>query len=103
MTMFTVPRPITIYCDNISTQFVSSNRIFNGRTRHFDIRAMRIRETIESGQFIIEHIISRENIADMFTKILTRELLQDFRVRIGIVEFDTFDLVEWIFTPVHDN
>jgi len=86
--MFVIPRPITVFCDNIATQFVSTNRVFNGRTRHFDIRTMRIRELIEEGKFKIEHIVSRENIADMFTKVLPRELIEDFRSRIGIVEID---------------
>ena len=66
-----LPLPITIYCDNKSAKDLAYNPVHHDRTKHIDISYHRIREFILDGTIIIVYVNTKDNPADLFTKIVT--------------------------------
>jgi hypothetical protein len=71
-----IVNPSIVNVDNISTIFISENRVNNSRTRHIDIRYMFVRELIENNVLALRHVATENNMADMFTKALVERTLR---------------------------
>lgn len=66
--------PVRLYVDNRGAQQLAQNSVYHSRTKHIDIRHHFVREVIEEGLVILEHIPTHEMAADIFTKALTKDL-----------------------------
>ncbi|UYV78958.1 hypothetical protein LAZ67_17000494 [Cordylochernes scorpioides] len=64
--------PLIIHCDNRSAIDFSKNNVENKRSKHIDIRYHHVRERIISGEIKIVYIPTKENLADVFTKTLSK-------------------------------
>ena len=42
--------------------------VYNGRTKHIDVRLKRIRELIRDGVILLRHLRTKLMLADVFTK-----------------------------------
>lgn len=72
--------------DNQSAIKIIKNNEMHGRSKHIDIRFHFIREKYQAGYFDIEYICSKEQLADIFTKPLSRERFNYLKNCIGIKE-----------------
>jgi len=63
----------------------TNNPEFHARTKHIDITLHFLRDHVEAGTLELKHIPSRENLADIFTKGLSRQLHQDLTSRLGLL------------------
>ena len=68
-----------VFCDNMGAVKIAKNLTANGRTKHLDIRMQFIKEKVENGAIIVKHIRSCDNIADIFTKALSRKTFEHLR------------------------
>ncbi|TQE11048.1 hypothetical protein C1H46_003308 [Malus baccata] len=75
----------TLFCDNQSAIKLASNPIFHARTKHIEIEHHFIREKVLDGTVKNEHVSSKENVADIFTKALSRGPFEALRVKLGLV------------------
>jgi len=66
--------PTTLYCDNASAIALALSTKGHQRAKHIDIRHHYIRERVSDGQITLQHVPSADNIADVFTKALTKAL-----------------------------
>ncbi|UYV66183.1 hypothetical protein LAZ67_4000630 [Cordylochernes scorpioides] len=66
--------PLIIHCDNRSAIDFSKNNVENNRSKHIDIRYHHVRERIISGEIKMVYIPTKENLADVFTKTLSKRL-----------------------------
>ena len=66
--------PITLYSDNASAIALALSTKGHQRAKHIDIRHHYIRERVKEGQIDLKHVASVDNIADVFTKALTKVL-----------------------------
>lgn len=66
--------PIPILCDNRGAIDFSFNTGFHGRSKHIDMRHHFIRQKVESGEASVSHCASEDNLADIFTKPLSRDV-----------------------------
>ena len=71
-----------VFCDNMGAVKIAKNLTANGRTKHLDIRMQFIKEKVENGAIIVKHIRSCDNIADIFTKALSRKTFEHLRERL---------------------
>ncbi|CAH9103536.1 unnamed protein product [Cuscuta epithymum] len=64
--------PVTIYVDNKSAIALMKNPMFHGRSKHIDIRFHFIRECVERGEIVVQHVCTEEQRGDILTKALSR-------------------------------
>ncbi|GKC28432.1 zinc finger, CCHC-type containing protein [Tanacetum coccineum] len=72
------PKPIaliSIRCDSAATLAKAYSQIYNGKSRHLDVRHSMIMELIRVGMISIEFVWSQHNLADHLTKGLARDLV----------------------------
>lgn len=74
----------SILCDNLGTVHTSSNPVSSGRSKHIDMRYLKIREYQSSSQLEVRHIEGTNNVADMFTKPLVRDPFVKYCRAIGL-------------------
>ena len=70
------PQPvpaICIHCDSQSAIGRAQSHIYDGKSQHISRRHNTIRQLLSNGVMTIEYIRSKENIADLLTKGLTKE------------------------------
>ena len=73
------PGPTVINEDNISAITVLRDVVYNGRTKHIDIRLKSIRDLVRRSALALEYCQTKDQLADMFTKSLGRDLFQRLR------------------------
>ena len=64
---------ILIKCDNTSALYLIKNLIQHSRTKHIDIKHHFIRDHVTNHDVIIEFIDTKHQLADLFTKPLSKE------------------------------
>lgn len=79
----------TLYCDNLSAINISKNLVQQIRTKHIDIRHHFICDLVENKQIILEHISTKNQVADIFTKVLETTQFEALRVALGLCVLKT--------------
>ena len=74
-----VQKPCVVYEDNRSTIKVAENVTAMRRTKHIDIRHHFLREHVENGTIVIKPVSTKDQLADVMTKILGRQEFTRFR------------------------
>jgi hypothetical protein len=74
--------PIHIFCDNQSGIKLAENPVLHQRSKHIDVHYHFTREKLLSNSFTLSYIQSDENVADIMTKGLSRELHQKFLLQL---------------------
>ena len=75
----TIPYPITIYGDNQGSLDMVKNPVSNERSKHIDIKHHFIREKYSEGLIDVCYVPTGENLADIFTKPVTKPKLQKYQ------------------------
>ncbi|GKF00092.1 hypothetical protein Tco_0023442, partial [Tanacetum coccineum] len=77
---------VPIMCDNKGAIDLSKNPVQHSRTKHIEIRHHFLRDNVQKGHISIEKVPSVDNIADILTKPLKRELFNYLRLGLGMME-----------------
>lgn len=77
-----------IRCDNTSTIKLSKNPVFHGRCKHIGVRYHFLRDLVGDGTVELQHVGSKEQIADIFTKPLHREVFVKLREKLGVCSLE---------------
>ncbi|MCO5552308.1 hypothetical protein L7F22_005819 [Adiantum nelumboides] len=77
----------TIYTDNQSALVVARNPVFHARTKHIEVHYHYVRERLSAGEISLAYVPTQDNLADLFTKALSREKLEAFRKALGLLPF----------------
>ncbi|GJR74806.1 retrovirus-related pol polyprotein from transposon TNT 1-94 [Tanacetum coccineum] len=75
---------IPMYCDNRSAIALCCNNVQHSRSKHIDIRHHFIREQVEKGVVELYFVTTDYQLADIFTKALSRERFEFLLLRLGI-------------------
>ncbi|KAK2444335.1 putative mitochondrial protein [Trifolium repens] len=75
---------LTLYCDNMSAINISKNPVQHSKTKHIDIRHHYIRDLVENKIVVLEHVGTKEQVADIFTKALDAVQFEKLRSKLGI-------------------
>ncbi|GJT58426.1 hypothetical protein Tco_1001959 [Tanacetum coccineum] len=73
---------VLIMCDNKG----AIDLIQHSRTKHIEIRHHFLRDNVQKGNISIEKVASEDNIADILTKPLKREVFNYLRLGLGMME-----------------
>lgn len=106
--------PIQLNGDNKGALDLILNPEFHARTKHVEVQFHFVREVIDDGFVITNHVPTSEMIADIFTKPLTPTTFRKFRSMLGVQEVkdeeektrekeDTTHQIEWGPANGHQN
>jgi len=77
-------KPFPIMNDNAGTIALSKNPVHHERSKHIGLRHHFLRERVEDNTISLSHVPSADNIADLLTKGLPRELFDRLRDLLGV-------------------
>lgn len=83
------PISTTLHSDNLSAVYLSTNPALHSRSKHFDTDHHYIREQVALGLIETHHIPAKLQLADIFTKPLSRKLFLELRGKLGVQEMTT--------------
>ncbi|GJV98016.1 hypothetical protein Tco_1549593, partial [Tanacetum coccineum] len=75
---------ILLYCDSKSAIAISCNPVQHSKTKHIDIQYHFIKEHVEKGPVEIYFVGTKYQLADLFTKALSKERFEYLVHRIGM-------------------
>jgi hypothetical protein len=73
-----------VYCDNISTVYLSTNPVQHQCTKHMEIDLHFIREKVAIGQVRVLHVPTTSQVTDIFMKGLPSSVFNEFRFSLNI-------------------
>ena len=76
--------PVKLYVDNQGAIALAKNPVHHQRTKHIDIRYHFIRSEIANNNVDIQYVPSNENLADLFTKPVSRNKIKSFVKSFGL-------------------
>ena len=77
--------PTVIYYDNTSVISLSKNLIQHPKEKHIPIKYHYLRDQDEKMTIKLEYIATQEQIANIFTKSLNRDVFEYLRQRLRVV------------------
>lgn len=77
-----------IKCDNTSTIKLSKNPVFHGRCKHIGVKYHFLRDLVGKGIVELKHVGTKEQVADIFTKPLHRDIFIKLRNELGVCSLE---------------
>ncbi|XP_070014274.1 secreted RxLR effector protein 161-like [Nicotiana sylvestris] len=79
---------VALLCDNTCALNMPKNLVQHKRTKHIDVRYYFLRDNVEKGLICMKFCSTEDQIADIFTKALSREQLERNRVKLGLLKLN---------------
>jgi hypothetical protein len=73
-----------VYCDNVSTVYLSTNPVQYQHTKHVEIALHFVREHVAAGDIRVLSVPTTLQFVDIFTKGLPSSVFSDFRFSLNI-------------------
>jgi histone deacetylase 1/2 len=81
----TQQRPPILWCDNLGATYLTANPVFHARMKHIEVDFHFVREQVAAGLLDVRFISTNDQLADVFTKPATRQMLDRFKNNLNLV------------------
>ncbi|KAL5724899.1 hypothetical protein ACHQM5_008106 [Ranunculus cassubicifolius] len=81
--------PMTMFCDNQAALHISQNPVFHERTKHIELDCHVVREKIQEKLLTPRYIPSSSQIADIFTKPISKDSFLNLVRKLGVLDIHT--------------
>jgi len=78
--VYTISRPLRIFCDNLVVIFMAKNNKNESQSKQIDIKHLAIRERVKDKKVIIEHTRTKLMIVDPLTKGMSPFKFKDHHI-----------------------
>ena len=78
-------KAIPLMCNNTSSVSMGKNPVHHKRTKHIDVRHHFLRDNVEKGNIVLTYYPTEEQIADIFTKVLSKDQFVRNRLKLGMM------------------
>lgn len=75
---------VTLYADNQGAIALAKNPVHHQRSKHIDIKYHFIRSEIRDGIVALNYVSTADNVADIFTKPVSKDKLRRFSLIRGM-------------------
>ena len=65
-----IPKPLLLFCDDMSATFIISNPLINDKSKHIQIDFYFVKEQVEAVDLLVKFIRSQYQCANMFTNVI---------------------------------
>lgn len=76
---------VELKIDNQSAIKLAQNPEYHKRSKHIDVRFHFIREKIDDGTITVSYVKTEDQLADILTKSLNKEVFNRLRAKIGLI------------------
>ncbi|KAJ0622361.1 putative RNA-directed DNA polymerase [Helianthus annuus] len=73
-----------LFCDNTGATYLCANPVYHSKMKHVALDYHFVREQVNNGKLHVQHISSKDQLADVLTKPLSRTPFTSFRSKIGV-------------------
>lgn len=80
--------PVSLHCDSQAAIGISKIIFYNGTRRHIRIKHAAVEQLLRNGVIWVDYVKSERNLADPFTKGLTRNMILDSSRGMGLKPCD---------------
>ena len=80
-----------LWCDNLGATYLTANPVFHARTKHIEIDFHFESGRVASGALEVRFISSNDELADVFIKPATRQMLDRFSSNLNLVHSRSLD------------
>ncbi|KAG4193611.1 hypothetical protein ERO13_A07G233250v2 [Gossypium hirsutum] len=78
-----------MYCNNQAAVSIAHNPVHHDRTKHVEIDRHFIKEKIHSEEMCITYLPTRQQVADVLTKSLSRNMFEELIGKLGLINIYT--------------
>ena len=75
----------TLFSDNLSVTYLSTNHVFHSRMKHLAIDYHFVRDLVQSSELRVVHVSDGDELADVLTKSLSRPRLFSLCSKICVI------------------
>ena len=79
-----LPHPPSLFCDNTGATYLCANPVFHSRMKHISLDYHFVRECVANGTLKVLRISTKDQLADILTKALSRHRFRLLRSKIGV-------------------
>jgi histone deacetylase 1/2 len=87
--------PIT-WCDNMSVKAMASNPVYHARTKHIELDVHYVQDRVLQNKLRVMYVPSSDQVADCLTKSLGSAAFQQFRYKLGVVQYPALSLEGYV-------